>query len=217
MTILASDAIFRASLILNDSSPQFVHWTEPEMLAWLNDGAKAIVVIRPPAHTVTNVLMLAAGTRQQLPADGIQLQDVTRNIIGADNLPGRAIRVADRQLLDDIDPGWHASRARSTVLHFTFDEREPRAFFVYPPVIAGAKVEAVYSSNPSEAAALTDSIDLPAEYMEALVSYICFRAHSKDSEYSQQQIAGLHYQNFQTMLGQNTQGQLAVTPNGASQ
>lgn len=216
MTILASDAIYRASVILNDIKPQFVTWTQPEMLAWLNDGAKAIVVIRPPAHTVTNVLTLVAGTKQTLPADGIQLQDITRNIIGA-NVAGRVVRVADRQLLDDIDPSWHSGKKKSAVLHYTFDERSPRDFYVYPPVNPGVKVEAVYSSNPVEATQLTDKIDLPAEYMEALVSYICFRAHSKDSEYSQQQIANLHYQAFTTMLGQNTQAQVAVSPNGGSQ
>lgn len=214
MPIPAADLISRASTILQDE--EHVRWTTDELLEWINDAACATIILRPAARAVTAVLSLAAGTRQQLPGTAVQLLDVVRNI-GADGVtPGRSVRRVDRQLLDDQNPDWHAARPKNAVKHFTFDERAPKVFYVYPPAVAGTKVEALHSELPPTVTSDTDSLDMDAEYMNVLVSYICYRALSKDSEFGNGTVAALHYQAFADAVGTNNQTTTANSPNANS-
>ncbi|AAQ54991.1 virion-associated phage protein [Burkholderia phage Bcep22] len=168
MPIAATDLIARAGNVLQDED--HIRWEVPELIEWINDAARETIVRRPAARSVAAVLELAAGTRQAIPERGVELLDVVRNM-GADGVtPGRIVRRVDRQLLDDQNPDWHAARAKNVVKHFTFDERAPRIFYVYPPAVAGTKVETLHSELPPAIAASGDTLDMGAEYMNVLVS-----------------------------------------------
>lgn len=210
MPIRAGDVITRAQLVLNDNDPPYVRWEQPEMFGWLNDAACEVVIRRPAARAVTASLALVAGTLQTLPDGGLELLDVVRNV------GGRSIRRTDRQLLDDSAPDWHSMKQSSTVRQFTFDERTPTVFYVYPPAKVGAQIEALYSAAPPAVAEEDDELDLDRAYMGPLVSYILYRALAKDSEYANGALAAAHFQAFNEALGANNQMTAAASPNTAS-
>jgi hypothetical protein len=211
MPIAATELLSRCGDILQDVTN--VRWAVPELLRWANDAARETILRRPAARALAKVLTLAAGTKQALPAGGIELLDVVRNIAADGTTPGRIVRRVDRQLLDDQNPDWHNLRAAAKVKHYTFDERAPSIFYCYPPAVAGAKVEVLYSELPPTLTAAEDTLDMGAEYINVLVHYMVFRALSKDSEYANGAIAAAHYQAFVDAVTDNNQQTTANSPN----
>ena len=211
MPIAATELLSRAGEILQDED--HIRWTLPELLRWINDGARETILRRPAARSVTKAIALVAGTKQTIPATGVQLLDVVRNL-GMDGLtPGRAVRRIDRQLLDDQMPDWHAAKKSSKIKHFTFEDRAPKDFYVYPPAVDGTQVEALYSELPPTVDSETQSIDMPAEYLNAMVNYMVYRALSKDSEYANGQIATLQFQAFVDAVTDPANKAVANSPN----
>ena len=105
-TLTAQSIINKAVIQLNDISS--VRWTRAELLSWLNDGQRQIVVAQPAAANYVTSVKLTAGTQQAIPADGWMLLDVYRNM-GADGVtPGRAIRIISKEMLDGFNPDWHS-------------------------------------------------------------------------------------------------------------
>jgi len=212
MAIAVQDVLKRTDDLLLDANR--VRWTEAERIRWINEAATAIIVRRPAARAVSTVVALVAGTLQTIPASGVQLLDVVRNV-SATGAPGRAVRRTDRQLLDDVDPDWHSAKQKGTVKHFTFDDRDPTTFYVYPPAIVGTKVLLLHSELPA-ALAETDtsgSLDLPGQYLEPVVNYVCYRANAKDSEFANTAAATAFYQAFMDALGLQSQAQMNASPN----
>jgi hypothetical protein len=148
---------------------------------------------------VTKLIALDPGTFQQAPQGTSQVLDIVRNI-RSDGKPGKAVRITDRQQMDAVDSDWHAGRAGET-RHYMIDERSPTAFYVYPPAVEGALVEALLAEPPPAVTAITDSIDLRVEFTGAILNWAMYRCHTKDSEYSQGQTAALHYQAFTDAIG----------------
>lgn len=210
MPIRAGDILERASIILNDED--FVRWERTELFAWLNDGACELVIRRPAARAVTSAITLVAGTFQKLPDGALQLLDVIRNV-KADGSSGRPVRRVDRRLLDDSTPTWQEMKQADAIKHFMFDEASPLTFYVYPPAKAGTKVDALHSAAPPAVAADDDQLDLDRAYIGPLVSYMLYRALSKDSEFANGQVAAAHYQAFMEALGTRNDATNAASPN----
>lgn len=211
MAIAAADIISRAGQILMDED--HIRWTVPELLQWINDGASEIIVRRPGARAISKVIPLVAGTRQAIPERGVQLLDLVRNMGMDGATPGRAIRRTDRQLLDDQQPDWHSIRRATAIKHYTFDDRSPKEFYVYPPVVAGAQVEALYSELPPVVEQAADMVDLGPEYMTPLLSYVAYRAFIKDSEFANGNVATLHYQAFNDAMSSTVRNAVDNSPN----
>jgi hypothetical protein len=211
MPIAATDLISRTSNILQDIA--HVRWTVPEMLQWANDAARETIVRRPAARAVRGNVTLVAGTAQTLPAGGIELLDVVRNMGTTGTTPGRIVRRVERRLLDDQNPDWHTMKAASTIKHFSFDERSPSIFYIYPPAVADVKLEALFSELPPALVAEGDTLDMGAEYINVLVHYMVFRCLSKDSEFGNGTIAAAHYQAFVDAVTDNNATTTANSPN----
>lgn len=180
-----------------------IRWSTQEAVDWINDAASEIVLRRPAARAITEFIELASGTKQVTTPGTAQLLDVIRNI-KADGTSGAPIRIADRQQIDDADPTWHNKRPAVT-RHYMIDERSPTSFYVYPPAVLGAKVEALVSKPPPQVKLPEDTIDMRAEFISAILNWMMYRAHSKDSEYSQGNLAALHYQAFTAAIGDPAQ------------
>lgn len=207
MPIPVSEILQRASIVLNDG--EFVRWTKPELIDWINDGAAEIVIRRPSAYAITEPVALVAGTLQAIPPGAIQLLDIPST------QDGYPVRRVDRQLLDDQYPGWRRQKAGRTK-HYTYDERTATTFYVYPPAVAGAEVEMFYSAPPPAVASDTDELLLDRVYMSPLVSFVLYRALAKDSEYANGQLAAAHYGAFGDALGQQNETSAAASPNVGS-
>lgn len=180
-----------------------VRWSESEAIDWMNDGATEIVMRRPAARSITEQVRLIGGTFQTASDNAAQVLDVMRNI-SANGAPGRPISIADRQQIDAAEPTWHSKRAAPTA-HYMIDERSPTSFYVYPPAVDGAMVEMLVSKTPPKVTLITESIDMRPEFLSAILNWMMYRAHSKDSEYSQGNMAALHYQAFTDAIGAPSQ------------
>ncbi len=212
--ILASSLIAQAGILLNDED--HARWTEDELIFWINDAAREIILRRPAARAVTISLGLSAGTLQVAPSNTAQVLDVVRNIAADGVTPGRAIRIADRQALDDADPDWHTGDAGPTE-NYVIDERSPTSFYVYPPAVSGALVEALVSELPPTITSPTDALDMRAEFGNAIIAWIMYRCHTKDSEYAQGAVAAQHYQAFSDAIGTPAQVAQSNSATGNSQ
>ena len=215
-TILASAIIDKAELILLDTTN--VRWTVAELLGWLNDGQREIVMLKPDTNVTTDEYQLVAGTKQSIPDGtssfqnsasatleaGVLLIDVQRNMGTDGATAGRAVTLIDMRIMDTVNPDWHADTSNATVKHYMFDIRNPKVFYVTPPQPGSSMgfVEVAYSSTPAEIAAIGNVITLDDTYMTVLLDYVLYRAYQKDADYSKdtQRVAG-YYQAFRGALG----------------
>jgi hypothetical protein len=211
-TITAQTILDRATTILQDATN--VRWTASELLGWLNDGQREIVLIKPDSFTKNQSMVLVAGTKQQIPSDGIMLIDVVRNMGVDGTTAGNAIRVVSREVLDAVNPDWHVQASNVVAKHFFFDPRDPKRFYVYPKSPGTNYVELVYSASPTDVAAVGNVITLDDIFMGALIDYVLYRAYSKDAEFAaNKELAVGHYQAFANALGVKSQTQTATNPN----
>jgi hypothetical protein len=205
-TITGTALIDRTSVILQDTTN--IRWPRSELLGWLNDGQREIVLHKPNAYIKNQVITLANGSKQTLPSDGVALIDVPRN------QAGNAIRVVSREILDAQIPGWHASASSSVTKHYVYSPLDPKTFYVYPPS-SGNNVDLVYAASPTDiaegATILVDDI-----YATALINYMLFRAYSKDAEYASNKVqADSFYGQFQALLGAKVTAETITAPNQA--
>lgn len=193
----ASDIATRVRDIVGDKKK--VRWSDEELLRWISDAQLFIIGYRPDAASVTDTMEAAAGTKQTLPAGSVRLLEVTRNVSSA-GAAGRVITYIDRASLNSHNPGWHQAKAEKAARHYTYDNREPLTFYIYPPVRAGEKLEMVRVVKPTDVTALTDDMSINDTYREAAVSYVCFRCYCKDTEAASDK-AQLHLSALSASLG----------------
>jgi hypothetical protein len=217
MPIAAQSIIRRCVETLQDTTS--IRWAVAELVRHLNDGQREIIVHRPDAMVTNAPHTLAAGSRQTLPANGTKLMEVVRNSGGNK----RAVRLCAREILDASVPGWHNLTGVTEIVHFMFDPRDPKTFYVYPPAAAsGASLDIVYSALPSDVAepaagtdytAVTGNISVPDIYGNVLQDYILYRSYTKDSQYAGNAArAATHYGAFANALGIEIKATVAVAP-----
>lgn len=206
MTIAAQSLVRRVVETLQDNTS--VRWPVSELVRYLNDGQREIVLYRPDAMVTNATVTLAAGSKQALPSNGSKLIEVVRNNSASSK---RAVRLVNREILDAQAPNWHNITGVAEVLHFMYDPRDPKVFYVYPPALDTAAVDLVYSALPTDITepadgstytAVTGNISVPDIYGNVLQDYMLYRAYSKDSEYAGNAArATAHYQAFANALG----------------
>lgn len=200
----------RSQLIDTDTSPR---WTDAELLRWTSDAQRTIVSLIPAATSTTVTLSLSSGTRQTIPSDGHMLLSVIRNL-NADSSSARAVRITTRELLDGYNSDWHASPSTKYVQNYTYDPQTPDVFYVYPPNNGLGKVEITYSIMPTELTTGTDNLTVADIYQTAVIDYVMYRAHQKDSDYAAgQAVAAGYLQIFLAHLGQGDAAELNNSPN----
>jgi hypothetical protein len=204
-TILAKNIIATASGILQDKG--FDKWDRTDFLEYLNGGQREVVFIKPSAYTLNQVVQMQPGTKQSLPSGGILLLDVMRNMGPTKAMPGRVPREIKREIIDRENPNWHADTANATVLHWIYDDRDPRNYYVYPPQpnTGMGSLELLNSAAPPEIASEDDPITLDDIYEPALLNYLLFRAYSIDAEYAREDAtAGAYYKMFLMLVSGKT-------------
>lgn len=181
-TVTAKTIIDKATIQLIDLAN--IRWTRAELLGWLNDGMRQIVVIQPSASSTTAVVQLQPGTRQYIPADGWLLLSIYRNMGTSGTTPGRAIRIISREVIDGFNPDWHTDTAKAEVRNYIYTNQDQLAFYVYPPNTGTQHIELNYSVQVADLTSETDVIPIFDIFQSALVDYILYRACTKDAEYA---------------------------------
>lgn len=217
MPIPAQSVIRRCVETLQD--PTSIRWPVSELVRYLNDGQREVALYRPDSMGTTATVTCVAGTKQSLPTNGAKLIDVVRNVAGAK----KAVRLTNREILDAQTPGWHNLAGVSEILHYMYDPRDPRVFYVYPPATTSAQLDIVYAAYPTDItepidgslySAVVGNIGVPDIYTNALQDYILYRAYTKDSEYAGNAArAQAHYAAFANALGVEIKATVAVGPN----
>lgn len=214
MATLTQTLINRARTILQDA--EGTRWPDIELLGWINDGQREAILVKPSANARNLSVRLVQGTRQSLPADGVQLIDVVRNMGAAGTDPGKAVRIVLREVLDAQVPDWHSETPASSIKHYVYSVLDPQTFYVYPPSNGLGYVELVYGALPADVT-IQGSISLGDIYANALLDYVLYRAYSKDSEFSADQNRAAIYQSaFISALVGKSKVEAGTNPNSTA-
>lgn len=213
-TTTCAQIIARANTLLQDTD---LRWTQAEKLDWINESYRAIALLRPDASMRTAAHQCTGKSKQVLVADGaMRLRSIVRNLKSdaSGNTPGRAIRNENQRVLDDQIPNWHTvADSTNGAQFFIHDPMNPLVFYLYPSPSAGWYVEAVYTAAPATTTSLNDPIALDEIYVPCVLDYVCYRAYSKDAEYTANaQLAQVYYQTFVSKLQTNMQVAAAGAP-----
>lgn len=210
-TILASAIISKAVAVLQDASN--VHWSQAELLGWLNDGQRAICEVLPELSVTLGNIPLVAGAKQALPSGANMLLRITRNMGTSGTTVGRAVRKVNQEVLDAVAPDWYTDTAVTSIRHYTYDVRSPKAFYVYPPSVAGNNLEGLYAVSPTDIASTSAAITLDDIYEPILLDYALYRAFSKDLETpGGGERSAAHYGAFTSALSAKKTVDLTVQP-----
>ena len=222
MAITVNSILDKAGVVINDNLK--VRWPAPELVDWINDAQREIVMLKPEASMANlSMLLTASSTKQSIPTTGIQFIDIVRNTGAAGTTPGKSIKIIPRELLDAQVPNWHTdANTAGYVQRYTYDPRDPKHFYVYPQAPATTwYVEAVYSVAPATIVYdLVTGVSTPATislddiYANMILNYVLYRCFSKDATYAGNAgIASACYQLFTS--GLNAKGQVDVADNPA--
>ncbi len=185
-----------------------VTWTEDQINGWLAEAELSVIALRPDASEATESIPLSVGAFQSVPDDALRLIRLVSN----EN--GRAIRIVERQILDELEPNWMNAEPESLVKEYAFDEKTPKNFYVNPPSVGSVNVRAVISKRPPEYDFSGDpDITVGAIYAPALIDYAMYRclsrADEKTPEYAKSKA---YYQEFFEKLRLKTEADLAFSP-----
>jgi hypothetical protein len=207
-TVTTQSIVSRVQTILQDTNG--VRWPSDELINWLNDAQREIVLLKPDSFTTSATHPLVTGTKQDIPSLGVSLVDITHNVNSSGNATGSAIRPIQREILDAQRPDWHSTTATTAEVKFyIFDARNPKQFFIYPPNTNAGFVNIVYASSPPTVG-ITDTISLDDIYANAIADYMLYRAYSKDAEYAANaQRAMTSYGSFAQSLGLKAQAEIS--------
>lgn len=191
MAVTAQTIIDKAAKQLLDLNS--LKWTRAELLSWLNDGLRQIVLMQPNATNTPGAVQLVAGTRQTLPTGGWMLLGIYRNMGTTGSTPGRAVRIISRELLDAFNPNWHTATASTTTTNYIYDLQDQTAYYVYPPSPGTNYLEINYSMQPTSLTSESQTIPMFDIYQGPLLDYILFRACTKNVEYAPGMALGQMY------------------------
>lgn len=188
-------------------------FTPDNLLAWLSDAQRAVVLLRPDAGAVTKVVRLEAGTTQQrLPDDGVRFLGVLRNVEPGGK-PGRAVILTTLDALNAGAPLWHREGASPEIYEYAPDENTPTLYWVSPPPAADVTVEIKYAVEPPEVTDENDELAVFATFAEPVREYMLYRAYARnDQSIDYQGRANLHLQRFYTAIGEDQKARILSSP-----
>jgi hypothetical protein len=214
MPIAAQSIVRRVVDTLQDTTS--IRWPVGELVRYLNDAEREIILYRPDAMVKNAAMTCVAGSRQTIPTDGAKLIEVIRNTASK-----KAIRLCNREILDAQIPGWHNLTPVLDAVHFMYDPRDPKTVYLYPPVTAAASIDLVYAAVPTpltepasgDYTAVTGNLNVPDIYANAVQNYMLARCYLKDSEYAGNAArAQAHYQMFADSLGVEIKATMSFGP-----
>lgn len=185
-----------------------VRWTREDLLAYLNDGQREVLLYRPDASTTVVTLNLVPGWLQSIPATAIRLLRVLAND------SGRACTLTDSASLDAIKPDWRNDAPSIVIKAWAKDDADPKRFQVWPPApLMGAQLKAVLTMPPTDCATESSAISLDDQYMGPLRSYVLFRAFGRDSEdAAMAQLSAGYYALMVKQLSGRTDAEMGMAP-----
>ncbi len=171
--------------ILQDADNE--SWTLTELINWYNLGARQTVILAPQANPVIESVKLVSGVKQTIPARGLALISITRNMGTDGATPGNAVFPSSIRAMQAFLQGWSAVTATTAISNFM--PETDTIWYCYPPSDGTGYVEEEYSRVPdaviydtagdweSELVSVTD------KYVDAVLNFLLARAFGKDTDF----------------------------------
>lgn len=182
MTIAISTIINAAARELYDVDN--IKWSRSELLGFVSEAEKQIMVLHPQNNSTVDTIDLAAGCQQAVPIEAHQLVDVYHNVASDNLTPRRAVRMVSRRLMNSYEPGWMYAAQTTEVQNVIFDEQDKRHFWVYPPNNGEGKLNIAYLAVSEPYATEEDNLRISDAYYTAALEFVLFRACSKQAPFS---------------------------------
>ncbi|BBM03776.1 DUF6682 family protein [Microbulbifer sp. GL-2] len=204
-----SDLIAELRGMLRDAG--FDLYSDTAISNALYDAELVTVAYKPEATAKDVEIATADGARQEVPSEYLRVMDIKYN--GSLAAPGRGISMVAREHLDLISPSWRSANLVEEARQYAYDERNPRVFELFPPVVAGSIV-ATLVLRPLKYGDLTSATTTVGdEYRPALIEYALYRLFSEDTEGTPNESRSRkHYTNFFNFLGIKVQNEARVSP-----
>lgn len=145
--MLAERIITRVAADLNDTA--YTRWSKDELIAYLNDGQRSVVNIRPDSTSRLRLWALDADSKQSIPSDGRRYLRVMRLMGDAGATPGRALPPLDLAKIEDANPTWPTDTAVAAPKHCIAEPADPRHFYVWPPALTNGGAFGPILPNPN--------------------------------------------------------------------
>lgn len=205
-------SLFEDSRLTQLGDADGVTWDNRTLCIALNQAISILLTMRADATLKRSVIDLVEDSRQQLPADGLKLIKVIRNING-DGSVGQAIRVVQMDDLNAIHALWHT--AKGNVIHeYCFDPLSPKTFYVYPSPSIGIRlsVEIEYCALPAPITeqTLDELLPFDAIFDQAVIELMLYKLLSGDNQQGRNNTQ--HYQNALSILQIQGQNSGAIAP-----
>jgi hypothetical protein len=183
-------------------------FTDSELLVLYNLTLRKIVSMQPKASSKNVSRQLSAGSLQQIPADGLQLISVRRNMGTDGTTPGAAITEVDVLNMNDLYPDWSTDSQTSAIQHFMRSIHAMNEFYSYPPNDGTGYAEIEYSYAPAmavyDAAGAWESEKIPLndDYVNAVPDGMLYMIYDDDSDYpGTSPRSQMYFQRFVQQLG----------------
>lgn len=201
-TILASTLITKARKILQDEDSDLYTWSDAILLGYINDGQRAIVLLKPNASITNTAVRLIAGAKQSIPENGIALLKIGHNMGPAGSTRRNLIHYVDMEQYGYAEPDWAEVTAAASPDVYMFDPDDPTHFYVSPPQPATPNyVEMIYTSPPSDIATTEGAITINDIYSGPLLSYVLYRAYATEIDQISSTLSEKYYSLFVQELG----------------
>jgi hypothetical protein len=165
-------------------------WTETELLGWINEGQKEIVILKPDACVAFKEFNLVSGSKQDVPEEALGFVRVVRNV------NGNTIKPIRLDILDAAIPDWH--KATGEPKYFALHPENRKIFYVYPSSVG--TVEITYPTTPAHALSVNDQLGLDDIYEASLIDYAIYRSFLKEKD-SDVTKSTAYYNKFLATLG----------------
>lgn len=179
MSITVMEVLTEVSKSMRDEV-NFIWDLQTELLPLLNRAVPELVWRDPYASVFNMPFATAAGVLQTIPADAVALINVKRNLGANGTTPGNIITDVPRDSLDADLPSWPTTTAAAPI-HYVFDSRDPRRFYLWPQPPSPWFVELEYAQVPNDVA-IGDPFPLPEMYAAAVQHWIKAIAYSSNME-----------------------------------
>jgi len=193
-------------------------WPQSTLAAYLSWTLAEMAGLLPDSVAELDKVALVDGAEQDVPADVIRWIGAVRNM-GGGTSPGAAVRNADLELVEALDPNWFNRSPANVVRDCYFSLATPRKFYVYPPVTTTQG--AVYlqfkaAKVPPDGATLdsTPTTELPVtdDYFAIVLNGVLAFAYAEDTSQTSSEMANHYAKAFYQGLGQDKQAKARAQP-----
>lgn len=180
MTFSVTDIFTRVQRTFGDESA--VQVTEEDIIRWINDAQREVVMQHEGLLTKEDFLSSVAGTNEyNMPSDVFTLTHVSYR--DGDTQPFYPLIFITKTALNEYAPGWDGAPHTGYPKLFSKDQNGKIILYPTPDKTATDNIKLEYSRYPVDLTDSNDAIDLPAYYHSYVEHFCMMKAYEKDEDW----------------------------------